>query len=401
MKANPNGTFLLAGDGNYRQNYTGSSSPRINTKTNKMTITREEIEDGMILFCTSGSHAYGLNTEMSDRDYKGICIAPRRFYVSLDTFEQKDKGWDNESLPDSKFPELDGSDSVVYEVRRYLSLLRSQNPNILEMLWQEPEDYIYINDLGKVLVANRHRLLSKKIAGTFVQYARAQIKKMNTHRKWLLDPPVKKPEWEDYGIPSNYLSSTQIESFIEYLYLLIKDRIEYYQTAKDLYEILNDRVDWKGVLKQSIMPEDCVATSQEMTRASDEYMVLLRASQQYRADCKRWSNYQDWLKNRNVKRSEIERECGYDGKNASHCVRLMNMAIEGLSTGEITVNRKRAGDQELLLDIKYGRMPYGELNQLVNELFDRSEYVIKNECVLPSSIDQSLINHLCEVLISV
>ena len=217
----------------------------------------------------------------------------------------------------------------------------------------------------------------------------------------MLDPPVKKPEWEDYGIPSNYLTSTQIESFIEYLYLLIKDRIEYYQTAKDLYEILNDKVDWKGVLKQSIMPEDCVAISQEMTRASDEYMVLLRASQQYRADCKRWSNYQDWLKNRNVKRSEIERECGYDGKNASHCVRLMNMAIEGLRTGEITVNRKRAGDWELLLDIKYGRMPYAELDQLVNELFDRSEHVIKNECVLPSSIDQSLINHLCEVLISI
>lgn len=364
-----------------------------------MSITRKEIEQGMVLFCMSGSHAYGLNTEMSDRDYKGICIAPRRFYVTLEEFEQKDKGWDDFPCPDSKFPELDGSDTVVYEVRRYLRLLQSQNPNILEMLWQEPQDYIHLTDLGKILIANRERLLSKKIAGTFVQYARAQIKKMETHRKWLLDPPKKKPEWEDYGIPSNYLTSTQIEAFIEYLYLLIKDRIEYYQVAKDLYELLNDKVDWKGVLKQAVLPADCVATSQELTRASDEYMVLLRASQQYRSDCKRWSNYQDWLRTRNVKRSEIERVCGYDGKNASHCVRLMNMAIEGLRTGEIIVNRKRAGDQQFLLDIKYGRVSYDELNQIVNELFELSEHVIKNECVLPSHIDRSLINELCETVI--
>jgi len=56
-------------------------------------ITREEIENGMILFCKSGSHAYGLNIENSDLDYKGICIAPKRFYITFKTFEQKDKGW--------------------------------------------------------------------------------------------------------------------------------------------------------------------------------------------------------------------------------------------------------------------------------------------------------------------
>lgn len=366
-----------------------------------MLITRKEIEEGMILFCTSGSHAYGLNTEMSDRDYKGICVAPQRFYVTLEEFEQKDKGWDDPPYSDTLFPQLDGSDSVVYEVRRYLRLLQSQNPNILEMLWQDYKDYIHLTDLGKVLIDNRQRLLSKKIAGTFVQYARAQIKKMETHRKWLLNPPKKKPEWEDYGIPSSYLTDTQIGSFIEYLYLLIKDRIEYYQVAKDLYEILNDKVDWKGVLKQTVLPEDCVKISQELTRVSDDYMVLLRASQQYRSDCKRWSNYQDWLRTRNVKRSEIERVCGYDGKNASHCVRLMNMAIEGLRTGEIIVNRERAGDQQLLLDIKYGRVSYDELNRIVNNLFELSEHVIKNECVLPSHIDHSLINYLCERIIPI
>jgi len=358
-------------------------------------ITRREIEDGMILFCKSGSHAYRLNTENSDLDYKGICIAPKRFYITFKTFEQKDKGWEVESSKNSLFPQLDNSDTVVYDIRRYLNLLQSQNPNILEMLWQDPDDYILLTDLSKTLVDNRKKLLSKRISGTFVQYARAQIKKMETHRKWLLKPPTNRPEWEDYGVSTSCLTSTQIEAFIEYLYLLIKDRIEYYQPSTDLHQILNEKVDWKGVLKQSVLPEDCIEMTQQITRASEDYMVLLRSSQQYRADLKRWSNYQDWLVNRNVKRSEIERICGYDGKNASHCVRLMKMAIEGLRTGEIIVNRKKAGDVSLLLDIKQGRLSYEEVHNMTNQLFAEAEYVLHNECVLPDRIDYDFVNGLC------
>jgi predicted nucleotidyltransferase len=364
-----------------------------------MTITRKEIEEGMILFCKSGSHAYGLNTEMSDLDFKGICVAPQRFYTTLETFEQKDKGWareqQDEGVFNSRFPELDNSDSVVYGIRRYLSLLRSQNPNILEMLWQTPDSYLYLDFLGQSLIDNRKKLISKRISGTFVQYARSQIKKMETHRKWLLNPPTRRPEWEDYGVSSPSLTPSQIESFIEYLYLLIKDRIEYYQPSVELYELLNDRVDWKGILKQSVLPEECFDETQKITRASDEYMALLHSSQQYRSDLKRWSNYQDWLTNRNVKRSEIERACGYDGKNASHCVRLMKMAIEGMRTGELLVNRKLVGDADFLLDIKYGRITYDELSSIVTQLFKEAEHVVKNECVLPNTVDDLLINTLC------
>lgn len=363
-------------------------------------ITRKEIEEGMVLFCKSGSHAYGLNTETSDLDFKGICVAPRRFYVSMEEFEQKDKGWEEETFPETEFPQLDGSDAVVYEVRRYLRLLLSQNPNILEMLWQDPEDYIFLSPLGQILIDHREKLISRRISGTFIQYARAQIKKMQTHRKWLLNPPQRKPEWEDYGVPSPNLNHGQIEAFIEYLYLLIRDRVEYYQEAKDLYEILHDKVDWKGVLKQSVLPEKCMETTKQLTRANDEYMALLRVSQQYRADLKRWDNYQDWLKNRNAKRSEIERVCGYDGKNASHCVRLMKMATECMRTGEIIVNRKKAGDRELLLDIKRGKLPYTEVDEMVNELFEEAERVLETECVLPKQVDRDLVNSLCEQIIS-
>ena len=73
----------------------------------------------------------------------------------------------------------------------------------------------------------------------------------------------------------------------------------------------------------------------------------------------------------------------------------MKMAIEGLRTGQLFVDRKLAGDANFLLDIKYGKISYEELDSIVNQLFDEADHVMKNECVLPSTIDDDLINSLC------
>ena len=68
-------------------------------------------------------------------------------------------------------------------------------------------------------------------------------------------------------------------------------------------------------------------------------------------------------------------------------------------TGEIVVNRAKAGGRELLLDIKQGRLPYTEVDEMVNGLFEESERVLREECVLPDRVDYSLISSLCEEVI--
>jgi hypothetical protein len=73
----------------------------------------------------------------------------------------------------------------------------------------------------------------------------------------------------------------------------------------------------------------------------------------------------------------------------------MKMAIEGMRTGELLVNRKLVGDADFLLDIKYGRITYDELSSIVTQLFKEAEHVVKNECVLPNTVDDLLINTLC------
>jgi hypothetical protein len=65
----------------------------------------------------------------------------------------------------------------------------------------------------------------------------------------------------------------------------------------------------------------------------------------------------------------------------------------------LIVNRKKAGDVSLLLDIKLGRLSYEEVHTMVNELFSEAEYVLRNECILPDRIDYDFVNSLCEEIV--
>ena len=66
-----------------------------------------------------GSHAYGTNIETSDTDYAGV------FIQSLDDILGNNY---KEQINDDK------NDTVIYEVRRFLQLIASNNPTVLELL---------------------------------------------------------------------------------------------------------------------------------------------------------------------------------------------------------------------------------------------------------------------------
>src|SRR4028118_1143967 len=100
-------------------------------------MKREEVEKRTIRLAVVGSHAYRMNTEHSDVDLKGIAIAKKRHYLGFETFEQKDQGWQDEP---GKIEAINGSSDVcVYEIRKYLHLAALNNPNILELMWLEPD----------------------------------------------------------------------------------------------------------------------------------------------------------------------------------------------------------------------------------------------------------------------
>lgn len=131
------------------------------------------LEPSLILLGRRGSEAHGTfvpSTDpdsIDDRDLMGICIPPAAWTLGLRKWEGADaiKGvWD----------------VVLYDYGKFVSLLLKQNPNVLGMLWLEPEDYLYLGPVGKDLIVHRLLFRSRRdAAASFIGYAEGQFKKMH------------------------------------------------------------------------------------------------------------------------------------------------------------------------------------------------------------------------------
>lgn len=121
--------------------------------------------DNIILEGITGSKAYGLDTENSDTDIKGIYVAPTEKVLSL--------GWD---LQHSTKDHV-GPDWVYHEVQKYMKLAMGGNPTVLELLFLE--GYTTLTKQGKMLVDNRHLFLNNVVYKSYGGYALAQARKLN------------------------------------------------------------------------------------------------------------------------------------------------------------------------------------------------------------------------------
>jgi len=150
---------------------------------------------GTFYLTKHGSTAYGTNLPSSDIDYKGIAVPPSRYFDGfLHRFEQAEF-----------HHQTDGVDMVVFDVRKFFRLAADCNPSIIEVLFTEPEDRVIVTAPAEAILSHRDMFLSKKAKHTFGGYAVSQLKKLQSHRRWLKFPPPAKPrfgatlqEWRHY-----------------------------------------------------------------------------------------------------------------------------------------------------------------------------------------------------------
>jgi predicted nucleotidyltransferase len=357
-------------------------------------MKRIEVEKRTIFIGLAGSHGYGLNRPDSDYDYRGAFIAPKRYYLGFDEIEQKDTGWEEPGM----FPFLDGNkDTVLYELRKIIKLLSGANPNVLELLWLK--EYPILTPVGQHFIKHKKLFLSKKVKHTYSGYAFAQIKKMETHRKWLLNPPQKKPLPCDFNIEEEApLTKDELNAFLEYLYNLIRGKIEFLEEAEQLYKLLTAEVDFKGVLKQYPLSDDTLEYTQKLTNSRKDFIRLLQKSQAYQIALREWKAYLSWQENRNPARAEMERKSGYDLKHGMHCIRLLRSGVEILSKGEVIVDRREAGDVEELKAILRGAYSYEQVMTMAEELVAQMNEVYEDS-ILPEQPDLEQINKLCIELV--
>ncbi|MEU9099017.1 nucleotidyltransferase domain-containing protein [Streptomyces sp. NPDC048361] len=127
-------------------------------------MTPEELVAGHTVYsCVMGSRAFGLATEDSDTDVRGIYLAPTPLF------------WRFEKPP--THVEGPADEQFSWELERFCELALRANPNVLECLHSPLVEHI--DATGRELLALRGAFLSRQAHETFARYALGQRRKLD------------------------------------------------------------------------------------------------------------------------------------------------------------------------------------------------------------------------------
>lgn len=132
------------------------------------------LERRVIFRCVVGSRAYGLDTDASDTDRRGIYLPPASLHWSLFGVPEQIENHQTQE--------------TYWELQKFLTLALKANPNVLECLHTPLVEHA--TPLAQELLAERKRFLSKLVFQTYSGYVWSQFKKLqadlrNQHQvKW-------------------------------------------------------------------------------------------------------------------------------------------------------------------------------------------------------------------------
>ena len=123
----------------------------------------EDLYRCVIYRCIVGSRAYGLATDESDTDRRGIYVPPA------------DRYWSLLGVPEQL--ERHESQECYWELEKFLRMALRANPNVLECLYTPLVEYA--DPLAKELLQMRSAFLSRMVYQTYSGYVLSQFKKLN------------------------------------------------------------------------------------------------------------------------------------------------------------------------------------------------------------------------------
>ena len=371
-------------------------------------------ENGLILFeCIIGSQAYGTQTPTSDVDKKFVYILPIDNILGTGYVEQLNVN----------------ADYTGWELKRFLELMGSSNPTVLELL-NTPEDCIITkHPLFQYVLDHKADFITKGCRNSFAGYAVQQIQKargLNKKQNWEKDKVTRKDVLDfvyviegEKSIPWkvwNENNGKYDEKFCGVVNV---------PNARDLYAVyfdydanncFNERIPedmreaaktwrkeeglpmgfgYKGLVKTGEgvnVAESNQLRLSSIPKGQKPICNIIYNKDGYSTHCKDYKEYEEWLANRNEQRYVDTQEHGQkiDGKNMMHCMRLIRMSKE-IGRGEGIIVRRP--DAKELLAIRRGEVD-------LDTLIDTAEAEIKemdrifDESDLPNKIDPELVNTL-------
>lgn len=265
--------------------------------------TNEHLGRYVIMLGLSGSYSYGTNNENSDIDVRGVTLDRKSDLIGMTSFEQYVD---------------DYTDTTIYAFHKMIMLLLNCNPGAIELLGLNPEHYLYLNDIGKELIENRRLFLSKRAAQSFGGYADAQLRRLQN------------------ALARDVCSQSEKE---QHIFNSIKNSMYAFQNKYEKFDNGNLRI----YIDKSQRPE----FDTEIFLDAELKHYPLRDYRNIWNEMNNIVKEYDKIGKRNKKKDDA-----HLNKHAMHLIRLLMMAVDILTEGEIHTYRKK--EQGLLLGIRNG-----------------------------------------------
>ena len=322
----------------------------LQTKEYGFLRTNPRLSGRIMLLGLSGNYGYGTNREGSDVDFRGVALNLPSDLIGLTSFEQFEDRT---------------TDTVIYGFNKFVSLLVNCNPNIIELLGLDDDQYYIRSELGQTLLDNRHLFLSKRAAASFGHFADAQLRRLQN------------------AIARDSLPQSERE---QHILRSVRSALRDFNERQREEERNNTRLYVDAAVTEGLDTEiflDADLKHYPLRRYTDMMNTLNSVVRDY-----------DKVGKRNHKKDDI-----HLNKHAMHLIRLFMMGIDILQDEVIRTHRPKE-DLTLLMSIRNGdymeegRMSDGFFDMLADyeERFEQAE----RASTLPDSPDMDRIEELVE-----
>ena len=334
-----------------------------------------------------GSHLYGLNGPDSDIDTFGVWCCPIGWLLG----SGKDYASDVRS---------EKNDDTWYDIGKYIHLLEESNPDAIISLFTPSDKILYFDPVLQPLWDIRDQILSKACFKSFSGYAHDQLMKARgKNKKISIDPEevrirktpidfcyVIRPDgggtinlrtWlNERGLKQEHCGLVHIQPGKGMYYL-------YYNWGEDKESSVRDymktqypkEIPWltgwyykkeldrlKKAAGEAITYREIISKKE----AEGPLCIFQYNQDAFEQHCRKYKEYWEWVDKRNELRWKDDAEHGWNGKNLSHCFRLMVQGLE-IAQGQGLILDRRGIDADLLMDIKNHKMTYSEIMALCEE----------------------------------
>lgn len=255
----------------------------------------ELIKDNLIVKHYAGSIAYGTNLPTSDTDFRGIFVSdPVNIRTPFFRIEEA--------------KDVTEEDTVIYELSQFMKLALDCNPNVVESLWVDQSHIVYDTEAYQYLRKHAPDFLCSKVAFTTSGYALAQLKRIKGHNKWINNAqPETPPHQCDYISLVHNFTGEKIFKVNLRDYHTDYRLVPYSDNSFGLYQM-------KGYETFTLETGNLNTTYEGDSHTIEEKPIFIVKfnKNEYNSALDMWNNYWNWKKNRNVTRSALEEQFGYD-----------------------------------------------------------------------------------------